>query len=895
MRSPSFTSALKRLADPLFASVLSRFLPSLYQRAFTDTLSLADNPIAVREMRRDHRRREPFLLALITLLTLLTMLLLVMALVKWRLESIGLRHGIPSWLGGSYGALLLASVSGIHVWFVMHASRRRTLYFFLQEYRQNTLPALLMTPVPPFQIILQAAVHPFLQGMLMAAAGLPFYAFACSLGGVRLLDIPMLYLFFAMVAFTPPRWFVPVFGGIEAEAIQKRKQGVKATSYTDALISWLIILTSLSPFTRWIFGGFGMVNLLIILWQSLPRDLGLFLLAFPLTWVICAARWLYTPFPFYAFSLPPILLILPLYLLARTMRIWESSMYLRIGENEQMYALWDMPIYWRARAAHGILLAFTLLGLFWKPFVASELTSTMVSLLAKSPVLSLMGLIWLGGWLAGLATWGRLRMLYRPQVQQAVSLSQNSEASGGDASAIRRANVLYLLTPFLAVFSLYTIACLLALRNPFPLPALRMWGQIALVVLVGTLLTYALAPRRTGAYVALLLIPLAGIFSPYPSLNAILSGLSSLSPLTGILCLTPHTQRIASKAAQNLSIQAVVPSWTSYLLWAAGLTLFCLFLRRQFQRNDATGRSREAAAAVSDEELTLKSGQEKKDYPAALRLIAWIQDRTDNPILIKEARVLFRGRLTPVDMALIGMLLTLLPLAAFYYADASRFFLEGMAKQFFGDSVAGYGTICGGLIAAAMLLMAAVCPFVGASVCGGAFGKERDKSTLGFVLVTPLTSQEILIGKLLGTLTPSLLTFVILVVWSLPLLPGVFLWGGSPIRVITGYLLLLTLPVILLLTCGLIGLTCATLLRKEADGVGLAVLVSTGYVAAIFITFLNLTVPESLSILSGPAGWVLWESLYALLLLPICLLVMQWRMQRARRGDVAFESVKTQA
>ncbi len=875
--------------------MLSRLLPSLYQRAFTDTLSLADNPIAVREMRRDHRRREPFLLALITLLTLLTGLILTMALVKWRLESVGLRHGIPSWLGGSYGALLLASVSAVHVWFVMHASRRRTLSFFLQEYRQNTLPALLMTPVPPFQIILQASVHPFLQGVLMAAAGLPFYAFAVSLGGVRPLDIPALYLLFAMIAFAPPRWLVPVFGGLEADAIQKRKQGGRGSGSMDTLISWLIILTSLSPFTRWIFGGFGMINLLIVLWQSLPRDLGLFLLPFPLTWVVCAARWLYTPSPFYAFTLPPVLLILPLFLFARTLRMWESSMYLRIGDNEQIYALWDTPIYWRARAAYAALLAFTLLGLFWKPFVASELTAAMVSLLTKSPTLSLMGLIWLGGWWIGLTTWGRLRTLHSPLFQQAVALSQNAETSPTDASAIRRAGALYLLSPFLTVLCLYTIACLLGMRNPFPLPALKMWGQIALVTLLGAVLTCALAPHRAGAYAALLLIPLAGFFSPYPPLNAALSGLSALSPLTGILCLTPHTQRIASQAAQSLSIQAVVPSWSSYLLWASGLTLLSALLRLRLPRSAAVRHSREADASASGEEPITKPEKEKRDYPAALRLIAWIQKRTDNPVLIKEARVLFRGRLTPVDMTLIGLMLTLLPGAAFYYADASRFFLEGMAELFFGDSVFGYGTICGGLIASAMLLMAAVSPFLGASVCGAAFGRERDRSTLGFVLVSPLTTAEILIGKLFGTLAPSLLTFVLLIAWSLLLLPGVFLWGGSPIRVLAGYLLLLILPMILLLMSGLIGLTCATLLRKEADGVGLAVLLSIGYVAAIFITFFHLPVPALLPLLSGPAGWVFWEALYALLLLPICLLVMRWRMQRARRGDVAFESVKTQA
>jgi hypothetical protein len=878
----------------LYNLLLSHFLPSLYQRAFTDTLSLADNPIAVREMRRDDRRREPFLLALITLLTLLTGLILAMALVKWRQESIGLRNGIPAWLGGSYGALLLASISAIHVWFVMHASRRRTHAFFLQEYRQNTLPALLMTPVPPFQIILQASVHPFLQGMVIAAAGLPFYAFAASLGGVRPLDIPMLYLLFAMIAFAPPRWFVPVFGGLDAEEIQKRKQGGRGTGSMDTLIGWLIILTSLSPFTRWIFGGFGMINLLIILWQSLPRDLGLFLLPFPLTWAVCTARWLYTPSSFYALSLPPVLLILPLFLFARTLRIWESSMYLRIGDQEQIYALWDMPTYWRARAVYGSLLAFTLLGLFWKPFVASQLTSAMVSPLAASPTLSLMGLIWLGGWWVGLTTWGRLRTLFRPQFQQAATLSRNTQRSSRDAYATRRANALYLVSPFLTVLSLYTAACLLALRNPFPLSALTMWGQIALVTLLGALLTYALAPRTTGAYIALLLIPLAGFFSPYPSLNAVLCGLSALSPLTGILCLTPHTQRIASHVAQYFSIQAAVPTWNSYLLWALGLTLLSALLRLWRQHNETARRSSVAAATHSNEELTPRPDTQKRDYPAALRLIAWIQQHTDNPVLVKEVRVLFRGRLTPVDMTLIGLMLTLLPGAAFYYADVSRFFLEGMAKLFFGDSVFGYGTICGGLIVSALLLMAAVSPFLGASVCGAALGRERDKSTLGFVLVSPLTTQEILVGKLLGTLAPSLLTGVVLIVWSLLLLPGVLIWGGSPIRVVAGYLLLLALPMILLLMGGLIGLTCATLLRKESDSVGLAVLLSAGYVVAIFVTFFHLPFPESLPLLSGPAGWVLWESLYALLLIPICLRVMHWRMQRARRGDVAFESAQRQ-
>src|SRR5258706_7876404 len=219
---------------------MSSFLPSTYREAVTDVHTLQDNPLATLERRRSERRLSDKIILLICL----TSMVGAMAFALWTYSRAAfLTRHIPPFLGGNYGSMLFIAVSGIHFWFVGYTAHRRTNQFFLQEYRRGSLQALLSTTFTPFQLVLQAAIFPFLQAMLVAMAGLPFYIYFYHLGGVSWTDIATVYLLFAMVAFAPPRWRVPVFAGLAPQDIQKRKKrGRGTTGWEVAVAAGIIVL-----------------------------------------------------------------------------------------------------------------------------------------------------------------------------------------------------------------------------------------------------------------------------------------------------------------------------------------------------------------------------------------------------------------------------------------------------------------------------------------------------------------------------------------------------------------------------------------------------------------------------------------------------------------------------
>src|SRR5688572_23505976 len=137
-----------------------------------------DNPLALREGRREARRRQPHLSFLWTLLVLSTITVLTL----WGLFALKRRgFGIPWLLGGDPGTALCIALCGIHAWFILGAAQKHSARFLQQEANANTLSSLLMLPIPPFQMLLKAGVYPWVAAMRIALIGLPFYALCVAL------------------------------------------------------------------------------------------------------------------------------------------------------------------------------------------------------------------------------------------------------------------------------------------------------------------------------------------------------------------------------------------------------------------------------------------------------------------------------------------------------------------------------------------------------------------------------------------------------------------------------------------------------------------------------------------------------------------------------------------
>ena len=97
--------------------------------------------------------------------------------------------------------------------------------------------------------------------------------------------------------------------------------------------------------------------------------------------------------------------------------------------------------------------------------------------------------------------------------------------------------------------------------------------------------------------------------------------------------------------------------------------------------------------------------------------------------------------------------------------------------------------------------------FLAPSATAGSISMEREKQTLELLVVTPITSVAIVLGKLL-----SALVYVwLLIAASVPLTAVVFLYGGvAPEDVVRGYLVL----IVTALGLGAFGLFCSSLVKR---------------------------------------------------------------------------------
>jgi ABC-type transport system involved in multi-copper enzyme maturation permease subunit len=168
---------------------------------------------------------------------------------------------------------------------------------------------------------------------------------------------------------------------------------------------------------------------------------------------------------------------------------------------------------------------------------------------------------------------------------------------------------------------------------------------------------------------------------------------------------------------------------------------------------------------------------------------------------VKELRGRMRGR-----RAFVILTIYLLLLGGFAWM------VELIMERQYSFGFGGNGTyataaIGQGIFAALLMLETLQVAFLAPSATAGAISMEREKQTLELLVVTPITSVAIVLGKLL-----SALVYVwLLIAASIPLTAVVFLYGGvAPEDVLRGYLVL----VVTALGLGAFGLFCSSLVKR---------------------------------------------------------------------------------
>jgi ABC-type transport system involved in multi-copper enzyme maturation permease subunit len=167
---------------------------------------------------------------------------------------------------------------------------------------------------------------------------------------------------------------------------------------------------------------------------------------------------------------------------------------------------------------------------------------------------------------------------------------------------------------------------------------------------------------------------------------------------------------------------------------------------------------------------------------------------------VKELRGRMRGR-----RAFVVLTIYLLLLGGF--AWMVELIMERTYATGFGSGTYATAAIGQGIFAALLMLETLQVAFLAPSATAGAISLEREKQTLELLVVTPISSLAIVIGKLL-----SALVYVwLLIAASIPLTAVVFLYGGvAPEDVLRGYLVL----VVTALGLGAFGLFCSSLVKR---------------------------------------------------------------------------------
>lgn len=168
-----------------------------------------------------------------------------------------------------------------------------------------------------------------------------------------------------------------------------------------------------------------------------------------------------------------------------------------------------------------------------------------------------------------------------------------------------------------------------------------------------------------------------------------------------------------------------------------------------------------------------------------------------NPIYWQESRVSSRSFRLPLIIFLCNTILALAALLNMY----------SMVTQAKATAEIPYASFLNLYILVACIEFVMIILIVPALTAGSISG-ERERQTLNLLLTTRLTPADIVIGKLMASLS----TVILLIVSSFPVLALVFIYGGVTLKDI---LLLLASFVSAAVLSGSVGVCCSSLFKKS--------------------------------------------------------------------------------
>ncbi len=886
-------------------------LSPLHNQALTDSQNWHDNPFVNRDHRRDIKRKQPFKL----FAWMAGVMLILGGFGMWGIWLLMLSNvNIPWFLGGDLGTVLCILIAGLHVWFIAGASQARATLMLAQEAHKDTLSSLLLLPMTPFQLLLQVGVYPWLVGMRTALALLPLYVLCIGLDGISGLDLLMLYVVFGLISVSFPLWRRPILSetalvvsptqasiGNNAAMAQaamgtgQTNSGLQsnAQSSSGGWMALVFVLPMLVAFFALI-SGRGPAGLYDILHPYFPDSIIKLLMPSLLSWPLLIGRGLITPFDWFGIPFPPLPFVLVLFALARYLQIVRTSEFMSVGSFRDLA---QQATYLPRRHLEGAVRIgqmFIVTGYLWKwgvqngglGFAANTgLKSSSANGITGFVYLLLFATIWRGLYrVSQLAAWQRGTKAARPAVRKMAF-----------AAAAR-----YTAEPFVFLL-LFTLACALISRtSPFMPVLLTLTGRMLAIGLGGMALCYG-ASRVFGqmAIVLGLAISIAWTILLSGYHLTVFQPLAYFSPTLGMIYLghlpwLPLTSLFDPKAAWWRWPLECASVGTALTLTAAAMRIRYTAQMPENVRQVPIDPTRVGEEVFSDPPLTLKGEKlPQSDTPLVLQLIAAIQKVSDNGVMVKELRVRLRGKLdfSTVRGVLILMVAATLTLQL-GLPIVPELFGGGMATALFGRMTTGGSIIC--LLYIAMLLRAMFAGFATFQ----AFIIERDKSTLGFLLLTPMSNLGIVVGKLVGMLIPAGVFVASLGTWTLVLTLvnlrelgpiSLAIWAGMMLSALT-----------LVLTLGMLTMALASLFPKiptQYAGCMWAVLIQVIVQASIHLGRHLIGYVTAVNQMLGLGGLGLWllSLVIAVLLTILTTSLSVFGIRRMRSKDLTFAGAKRES
>lgn len=930
--------ALRRQLSILTLRLLTRVRLALRMWLLPD-----NNPFLQRALRQDLRHRKP----LQTLCLIFITVVAVCYAGDWlwdrwqsRLSPLTWNYAPGEWpaaLGRNSIGFVALATAWITALGALLASRARAAPLLRQEVLKATLDQLQLIPVSVERWIWQMSAYPTLISLLIGLAGVPVYLLAILTGQWTPRDLAGLALVFVLIGHAAPTW-QPVMwkqqtrrptSWAQWRAAMKTAQGGKSlasmTTAEQMEVERSMQRLALEPGEQtqgsaaaagawWgrrnnqgglgtFFGFFWMLNVLFMGIGTLARGGPMSLMGgwwksftaslpdattdlFPgivLTWPLVTARVLLAPLPFFALRLPPVVLIVPLWLLSTLLS--NLTLAANVSSAETFWSTRRVRRRTRGRAAVTALALLLFLGYGWQFLVVAGTLSFLIPGLTTSTAGALAACWAIAIILGTLASGIRMEKTFLLGLRHDAPLR-----------TMCRDGARAMIQPLVIAIGFYFVCCWvggLSGVNGMWLhrlgPTLGIAGAFLLADYGGCVAQAAASPETRANWRIGRALWFWGpvLFVAAMAMYEIYHGRVFTLDRAPLVLISPMVSLFTVMRADLW--RPTAPWWWGPSLQAtigAGLLLRVAVALWRPRRPDET---EEASPEAANDEAGLRQWPRPVRWAWRVLLRCWsvlrfdlgatgdrllrLAERSDNPVLLQEMKGRLRRESWLAQSLILFAVQTIfvgLYLRAIFQSNVTWPWMK-MLADFAHDSRVALLIVLGAYW---------VITFLGALFLGQAFDRDRSNGTLVFLFLTPMRDPEILAGKY----WPALIYSVILLLGAVPwMLVFAFAGVGAghltlPTIALAGFGVLLSTA----LFCTTLGLIFGVRARKPSEGSAKALLLGMILEGLVFVLVsLAFQISDAVFIAS-----LVTVSAVHVLLAPVAWRIAVWSMKRQRYGDV---------